>query len=646
MSVTRIIGVDFGTSTSVIRVKRYENEKPLGEKFDSKPVVFNMGSTMVPTLIRKSGEDTVYGFNAEVAKRSSMLYQNFKVFLESDSTDQKEKARELTADFLRYLAKVYCEQSVGGHFGDPSDEEKTIISYPVKWSEETKRFMVEAAKDAGFPNVSGMDEANAAISAVTLQNEELLKSMGYLRKNEPLNILLLDMGAGTTDLVLCRYTPERENCCEILCTYPDKGNVLFGGREVDELLGKYIIDIVPSKFKSKVLKRIGQEKYKAWKEKTVSPYLHKSELVEEFSALDNLADDINSLAGTQEFDVEFRLGRTDFENLLNNYLQELPTLIKGCLKEAKLTGDVIDLVVLTGGHSQWYFVKDILLGNNQSHGVCGLKKLEADEKRFVTLPRPQETVALGLVFSEMSIKAEPKNVKETNQNFLLKIDYVYTISSGDSIVSGIIRQGSIKVGDDVEIVLSSNNRMKASIMSMNLHNDSSRTTRKIVNTAQKGDYVSMHLTYGANGENDNVELGQFICTPGLITKDIGNVTQKEPTTDDSNNLQEQFEACWKRLKQDMTKATKLNSGTFGLHTVNSISIDKVKELIALLSDRGYSIDIKDVLLFYYSKLSTLSVKIWSDEIVCDPRFLLTDKALYVFRTKASKSIFATNFLLI
>ena len=51
-AVERIIGVDFGTSTSVIRVKRYENGKPLGEKLDTKGVIFGNGSLseMVPSL--------------------------------------------------------------------------------------------------------------------------------------------------------------------------------------------------------------------------------------------------------------------------------------------------------------------------------------------------------------------------------------------------------------------------------------------------------------------------------------------------------------------------------------------------------------------------------------------------------------------
>ena len=84
MANTRIVGIDFGTSTSVVRVKRYdENNNPLVDKLTTQSVVFNMGSSMVPTLIRKCGNAVYYGYDAEIKKRNSDLYQIFKIDLES-----------------------------------------------------------------------------------------------------------------------------------------------------------------------------------------------------------------------------------------------------------------------------------------------------------------------------------------------------------------------------------------------------------------------------------------------------------------------------------------------------------------------------------------------------------------------------------
>ena len=57
MAAERIIGIDFGTSTSVIRVKRYKDGKALGEKLEVKEVTFDGKGTTVPTLIRKKDDD-------------------------------------------------------------------------------------------------------------------------------------------------------------------------------------------------------------------------------------------------------------------------------------------------------------------------------------------------------------------------------------------------------------------------------------------------------------------------------------------------------------------------------------------------------------------------------------------------------------
>ena len=82
--------------------------------------------------------------------------------------EKRAEARKLTEEFLAYMGKEYRAQSDGGHLGNSDDKERTIISYPVKWSEETKQFMVESAKKAGFPNVTGMDEARVSDSAYCL----------------------------------------------------------------------------------------------------------------------------------------------------------------------------------------------------------------------------------------------------------------------------------------------------------------------------------------------------------------------------------------------------------------------------------------------------------------------------------------------
>ena len=413
MPAERIIGVDFGTSTSVIRVKRYtENGAPIGERFETKEVVFGGKGGMVPTLIQKKiGDPSVvyFGYEAEQKRRNHTLYQGFKVELESQDPDQRALARILTAEFYGYLAKQYKSQSDGGHLGEADDRERTIISYPVKWKDETKQFVVEAAIKAGFPSVEGMDEAQAAIQAALVQSEAHLKSIGLLRDGVPVTILLIDMGAGTTDLVLCNYTPG-DAVMETLNTWPRGEQALFGGRELDQLLQGFFRPMLSPEIAESIFQRIGVEKFKGWKETVVSPALLRKAQVEDFEALDSCLELLGQEIG------DYRLDRAGFETLMEAYLKQFPTLINDCIRESPVKGDDVDLVIVTGGHSQWYFVDDILTGKSSRFGTVNLPKIKEASKRLISIARPQETVALGLAFQKTPISTLPKPAQKKAVN--------------------------------------------------------------------------------------------------------------------------------------------------------------------------------------------------------------------------------------
>lgn len=390
MSMERIIGIDFGTSTSVIRVRRYENGRPAG---DVKEVKFGNNS-LVPTLIQRVQDgEPYYGYDAQKKHKNAVLFENFKVDLESADAEKKAQARALTEEFFTYLAKAYKEQSA--FFGEAGDTEKTIVSYPVKWSDETRSFMLEAARKAGFPNVEGMDEAQAAVGAVMVHSADYLAEKGYLYDGQPVNILMADMGAGTTDLVLCRYTPGTNSKYEVLSAWPRDGRTFFGGRELEELLREYLRGKLPAEDAERVMKRCGLDKFKSWKEDYVSPALKRGETVTEFYDFDNI---------TEMLDIdmeEYALNRAELETLAVNYLRGFPRLVNGCLKDAGISGSEVDLALLTGGHSQWYFVAEQLSGNLSQCGEIGLDKIQKDPERIIPVPRPQETVALGLVYSPL-----------------------------------------------------------------------------------------------------------------------------------------------------------------------------------------------------------------------------------------------------
>lgn len=443
MSVKRIVGIDFGTSTSVIRVKRYSNGQPVDDRLSRQEVIFHGDRPMVPTAIQRTDKGTYYGYDALISKKNETLFQNFKVDWENPDPVKRQDARDLTEEFFAYMAKEYKSQSEEGHFSGPDDEECTIVSYPVKWDDETKAFIIRAAGKAGFKNVEGMDEAQAAIHAVTVQSGDYLMKHGFFTEGVPCHILLMDMGAGTTDLVLCRHTPGKSPKNEIKCTWPQSGDALFGGREVDEILRGYIRSLLPEDQADVVLKKNGIKEFKIWKETVVSPALARSETVEEFSSIDNIVDLL-------DIDMEpYNLGRSRFEELAEEYLAEFPGLIAGCIDSSGISKEDIDLVILTGGHSQWYFVKEMLTNREK----VDLPKIRQNPDRVIPITRPQETVALGMVYRPLSaeFQKEPKQDGGKGENSIIE----YYRKNIDSLVARY-NDGWLVVRPDGTIAASEN----------------------------------------------------------------------------------------------------------------------------------------------------------------------------------------------
>ena len=145
----RLIGIDFGTSTSVIRTKLYDDcDKPVGQELFAQPVVFNNGSSMVPTIVRRLDDSYSFGYEAEIPVKHSEVFRSFKIDLQSEDEEKRELAKLLTRKYFEFLYSDYEHQLVCGLLGDINADNVTTVSYPVKWETETRDFMIQAAKDA------------------------------------------------------------------------------------------------------------------------------------------------------------------------------------------------------------------------------------------------------------------------------------------------------------------------------------------------------------------------------------------------------------------------------------------------------------------------------------------------------------------
>lgn len=419
-TVQRLIGIDFGTSTSVVRVKRYKDGKPIGDSHASSGVIFGNGEsdTKAVTAVRvNAGGRLTCGREGLEPTPDSTVYQEFKMDLESPDGETRSRARELTEAYFRYLYQWYDHQH--SDLGEADDTETTIVSFPVKWREETRQFMVNAAADAGFKNVAAMDEASAALYATLCRKMNDINDKGILRIGEPGYLLLVDMGAGTTDLAVCRYTVDNTGGVirpeqiknEIVATWPEDASApTFGGREVDRVLEDFLTRYIQDCGLDANMARqlvTGNSSVKPWKENAVSLALNQGKQVETCAFLNGY---MMLLPNRKPFPA---FGRNEFEAMLEDKLEQFKALVAGCLghaaeQEPELPDRGMDLVILTGGHSSWYFAEELLNGDMPGLAPPQLERVQKEKTRVMRLSNPQETVALGLVYSRLPLKVEDK----------------------------------------------------------------------------------------------------------------------------------------------------------------------------------------------------------------------------------------------
>jgi len=406
----RVIGIDFGTSTTYMNVKRYNGSEPDGDRFSYMPVMFNFGesSGYVASIARENADGTFdFGEKASEKLDGSTVYTEIKMKLESPDENERAAARRITGAFFKFLYEQYSQQLA--NLGGVDDQEETVVSYPVKWQQETVQFMLDAAKAAGFQNVRGMDEAEAAVDTVLCQNSG---GKGMIYADKPGYLMLIDMGAGTTDLVVCKYRANEAGgvSIQLVNSWPHSAEEpTFGGREVDAALETYV-----EAYLEKALNSVFAAKAheiatfpgaaKRWKEMTVSTQLAANQPVNTCGYLDTYRS-LGILTG------DFRaFDRKEFETFAKNGLQDYVSLIEGCLnKTVELDKEfsVLDMVLLTGGHSAWYFARDILTGAMPGwleHSALAM--VRENPYRVFSLPNPQTTVSLGLVYSKLPVKLE------------------------------------------------------------------------------------------------------------------------------------------------------------------------------------------------------------------------------------------------
>jgi len=379
MGTVYSIGIDFGTANSCVAYGSYAQN---GSELDSEPlrrpevIPFHNHDT-VPTAIHLGDgkqQPPTFGRMAEErgAVDAERLYTGFKLHL--GDPERGRDAFLMTKYFLGYLRRR-IELFVPLGIENPDERVETIVGHPVQWSADQREATLQAAIESGFPNVRVEEESLAALYC------HVFDERGGRLPDPGSYVLTVDMGGGTTDFAFLHMPDAPGGRPESIPVHPATSEgKSYGGRHLDRLLLQYFS--------------------RSWSPEIVNanaPFLIREvrRFKEAFSShLSEGASQYESKIPVGEELALLKLNRDEFEGVCGEYIKYFEVLLAGALEEATLKPEQVTDIILTGGHSRWYFVERTIA--NVFPHLAGKKV-----RRIHRHSHPEQSVARGLAYDPL-----------------------------------------------------------------------------------------------------------------------------------------------------------------------------------------------------------------------------------------------------
>jgi molecular chaperone DnaK (HSP70) len=382
MKTVYAIGIDFGTSNSCVTYATYYDRG--AAEVDPDPlqrpeaVSFNNRDTIPTVVFLGDGKDQPPLFG-ELAEEKSPYYpaltrSGFKMRLGRPDTGRE--AFLLARQFLAHLRRRAAEY-VPLDAPDRNIRIETIVGHPVQWTADQREETRRAAMEAGFPNVRLEEESMAALYSHLCDDRDGVQPKPGSR------ILLVDMGGGTTDFAFLQLSMAQDQRPVSIPVDPAPtvdpwGNDRrsYGGRDVDQL----ILDHLSQDWDQELVKKNRQallREARRFKE-SFSNAINQGQT--EYETLWLLGEDAQKV----------KLTKAEFEQFAGEYITHFEKLLRGALEEARLAPRQVTHLMLTGGHSRWYFV-DQALSKVMPH-------LSLEDRTILRHGNPEQSVARGLAY--------------------------------------------------------------------------------------------------------------------------------------------------------------------------------------------------------------------------------------------------------
>jgi molecular chaperone DnaK len=362
--VAKAVGIDLGTTNSVVAVM--EGGEPT--------VIPNAeGGRTTPSVVAfsRSGEILV----GEVAKRQAITNPDRTIrsikrdMGKDDKRDIDGKGwtpQEISARILMKLktdAEAYLSDKVT----------EAVITVPAYFDDAQRQATKEAGQIAGLEVLRIINEPTAAALAYGLDKTEGDQT-----------ILVFDLGGGTFDVSLLELG---DGVFEVKST---SGNTSLGGDDWDQRL----IDHLVKTFKDQNGVDLGLDKMALQRLKEAA---EKAKI--ELSSVQQTTINLPFITATQQgpLHLELTVTRSEFDRMTEDLLDKCKGPFNQAVKDAGISVDQIDHVILVGGSTRMpqvrNLVKDLTGGQEPHQGV-----------------NPDEVVAVGAAIQAGVLKGEVKDV--------------------------------------------------------------------------------------------------------------------------------------------------------------------------------------------------------------------------------------------
>ena len=361
--MSKIIGIDLGTTNSCVAVM--EGGEPV--------VIPNPeGNRTTPSVVAfsKNGERLV----GQIAKRQAVTNPDHTVIsIKRDmGTNRKVKIEEdeFTPQEISAMVLQKLKTDAENYLGQKVTE--AVITVPAYFSDSQRQATKDAGKIAGLNVLRIINEPTAAALAYGMDKEDTDQK-----------IMVYDLGGGTFDVSILDIG---DGVFEVLAT---SGNNKLGGDDFDQKIMDYLVD----EFKKEQGINLATDKMAMQRLKEAAEKA-KIELSGVGQTNINLPFITADATGPKHLDIT--LTRAKFDELTRDLVEATTGPVNQALKDAGLSADKIDQVLLVGGSTRIPAVQEAvkrITGKEPNKGI-----------------NPDECVAIGAAIQGGVLSGDVKDL--------------------------------------------------------------------------------------------------------------------------------------------------------------------------------------------------------------------------------------------